>query len=378
MKKSELEILYAEIFLLVILIFNIFVLKTYNDYLIPVIFAIFFLFCYLLFGFEKDNKKDFKNSLLIMLIFILGYYIFIYISGIFLGFLLSGYSLKINYLIINIFPIVLFQVTKEMLRYEINTKGERKKVIIILSTIVFILADIYSIKYLYNISEFKELFEMIELYLLPSITENILLTYTSIKSGYKANLTYQFLMKLPTYFLPIVPDLGDYLDVIIRLVFPCLILWYLMRDAKVTQRSGFIKANNNNTFSKISLGITFFALLVVVYLTSGLFTYYAISIGSESMQPKLDKGDVTIVRKTSDYKNISVGDILVYKKENRVVVHRVNSITKQNNHYIFTTKGDANNDVDGYPIYENEVIGIVKFKVKYLGYPAVWLNEFMN
>ena len=378
MKKSESRILCIEFFLLMVLIFNIFVLKTYNDWIIPIIFLISFAACYLLFGFEKDSKKDFKNGLLGILIFIFGYYIVTYVIGIFMGFLLSGYSLKFNNLITNIFPVLLFQVSKEILRYEINTKGERKKSILILSVIVFVFADIYSITYLYDIGKVTDLLEIFELYFVPFIAENILMTYTSINSGYRTNLVYQFLMKLPVYFLPIVPDLGEYIDVIIRLVFPCSLLFFLIKDSKRIKREGFVRSRQNEKLAKISFSATFVLLLLVVYLTSGVFSYYAITIGSESMYPKLDKGDITIVKKINNYSSLKVGDILVYEKEGRIVVHRITNIVNQFDRYVFTTKGDANNDEDGYPIFQEEVIGIVKFKIKYLGYPTIWLNEFVN
>lgn len=341
-------------------------------------FVLFFSLCYLLLGFEKDNKKDYRNCLLIMMICVLAYYIFIYIFGLFTGFLISGYSLKLSSLITNIFPVILFQGCKEMLRYEINTKGERKKSIILLSVIIFVLADIYSIIYLYDIGNLADLFEIVELYLLPFIAENILMTYTSLKAGYKANIVYELVMKLPVYIIPIVPDLGDYLDVVFRLLFPCLLLYYLIKDAKAFKVRGFEKTKQESKLSKISFGATVCLLAVVIYLTSGLFTYYAITIGSESMQPKLDKGDITIVKKTKDYESIKVGDILVYEKENRVVVHRVTSVDNEYGRYVYTTKGDANNAKDGYFIYQEEVIGIVKFKIKYLGYPTIWLNEIMK
>ena len=41
-------------------------------------------------------------------------------------------------------------------------------------------------------------------------------------------------------------------------------------------------------------------------------------------------------------------------------------------------KGDHNESPDGYLIETSEVIGTVKFKIRYIGYPTVALNEKIN
>ena len=42
---------------------------------------------------------------------------------------------------------------------------------------------------------------------------------------------------------------------------------------------------------------------------------------------------------------------------------------------IYYTKGDANEQIDGYKITMDMVIGTVNFKIPYIGYPTVWVNE---
>lgn len=361
-----------------IFVFNIFVLKTLNDTTLPLLLALFSVLIYLFLGFEKDNKKDFINNLMNILIFVFAYYIVTYLLGIFTGFLLNGYSLKFINIIRNLSPVIMFQVSKELLRYEINTKGERNKSILILSCIIFIMADLSSKLFLYDMSNPSDVFELIEIYLFPFISENILMTYLSVKAGYRINIIYQMLMKLPNFLIPIIPNFGEYFDIIIRLAFPCIVLYGLVKDSKKAKLKKFIKSRQDNTLARISFSITFALLIVVVYLTSGFFTYYALTIGSGSMEDTLDVGDVVIVKKTNDYENLKVGDILVYSKGEKIVVHRITNIINHYGTYIFKTQGDANNDEDPYNIWEDEVIGTVKVKIKFLGYPTIWLNELVN
>lgn len=375
MKKSEKVIFVFEILLFIILFFNIFVLNILNYLTLPVLLLISFLLLVFTLGFEKDNFKNRKDIILIVLIFLISYYLLTYISGIFFGFVKTGYSLKFVNIIKNIWPVLFFIVTKELLRYEINVKGQQNNVLLIISAIIFVLVDVSNVLYLYNLDDISDILKIIEITALPSLTENILLTYLSIKGGYKVNLIYQFIMKLPTYLLPIFPDVGTYLDIIFRLLLPCIILYRVIVSLK-KRMIGDIRSSK--LLSKIISCVTLTFLVIVIYLTSGIFKYYALTIGSGSMEPKISKGDIVIIEKVKDYSKIRVGDVAAFKKESKVVVHRIIKISKEQDYYVYVTKGDANDTQDSFPVYEKEVLGIVKVKIKYLGYPTVWLNELVN
>ena len=112
---------------------------------------------------------------------------------------------------------------------------------------------------------------------------------------------------------------------------------------------------------------------VLIYVVSGYFRYYAIAIASGSMEPKISKGDVVIVDK--NYNEINVGDVLAYKNDGKVIVHRIYRVVKNNDEYFVYTKGDANNDYDKYKVTEDMFVGIVKIKIPLIGYPTVLLNE---
>ena len=119
-------------------------------------------------------------------------------------------------------------------------------------------------------------------------------------------------------------------------------------------------------------------MIVFVLFMTGFLSTSPIAILSNSMSPYYSRGDVVVYRKIDDdtLKNIEKGNIIVYSKEGQLIVHRVIDIYEKNGVYFFITKGDANKDKDFDPVGEEDVIGVYKFHVKYVGFPAVWLNEF--
>lgn len=378
MKKSEKKILAVEIVLILTFIFNIFVLKNSSQFLIATILAIALVALYLMVGFEKDNLKLKRDLLMTTLIYVISYYLITYVLGIFFEFLRSPYSLEFPTFFRNVTPVLVFIFGKELLRYEINIKGGKNKVLIFLSVFLFILVDISSLLYKYDLTVVSDFVKFIEIAFFPIVAENVMLTYLTMHGGYTSTITYQLLMRIPTYIVPIVPNINTYIDVIFKIVFPLLLFHSLHKEVSGNKERQLEKARSNHLPQKIVFSCSFVILLVTVYLTSGLFTFYAVTIGSGSMIPNLGVGDVVIVKKTKNYEGLEVGDILVYNKETKVVVHRITEKKKVGSEYIFRTKGDANDAEDWYDIYEEDIIGTVKAKIKYLGYPTIWVNRLVN
>ena len=77
----------------------------------------------------------------------------------------------------------------------------------------------------------------------------------------------------------------------------------------------------------------------------------------------------------NEKKDLKKGDVLVFNREDRIVVHRIYDIYSTGGEIFFKTKGDFNKDPDEYLTETSEVIGIVKAKIKYIGYPTVILYE---
>lgn len=96
------------------------------------------------------------------------------------------------------------------------------------------------------------------------------------------------------------------------------------------------------------------------------------------MGNELTKGDIVIINKTDEDEilKINVGDIIVYNYNDKVIVHRVYETDEDRSYFI--TKGDNNEDPDNWIVTSGDIIGVVKFKIKYLGLPTIYFNEIYN
>lgn len=376
MKKSEIRLLSIELFMIVLFIINLIFLGADNYIIAMAIIVMFFISTFIL-GYEDDRHRFKKDGILYAIIFSLIYELFIYLSGIFIGFLRSGYSLDIISFFKNVLPFAMIIITGEVLRHEFMTKGEKKKIFYFLTLGLFVLIDTSSNIFKYDITSPRVILEIICLVLIPSISKNLLLTYWMEKFGILANVIYLSITSLIIFVVPIIPDFNKYLQAVIALVYP-IILFFITR--KLLKDTAKINTRTGKMASKIFALTTFIFVVTLVALTSGIFKYYFLTIGSGSMEKELFVGDVVIVKKLnpSEYDEIKVGTILVFRMQNKVVVHRVIEIKKNDGTLIFRTKGDNNEDPDNWVVTESNLIGLTKHKIPIVGLPSIWLYEFVE
>ena len=98
------------------------------------------------------------------------------------------------------------------------------------------------------------------------------------------------------------------------------------------------------------------------------------------MKPKIAKGDVVLVERLNDKekKELKVGDILIFKNQNKIISHRIYNIIERNNERYYVTKGDYNEKPDAGATDNKNVIGVVRLRFKKIGLISVWLNELFK
>ena len=374
MKKGYKKLLIIQSIILLILLINSFFLNILDNY----IKIIFLLLVIVIFkkniGIERDNHRYTKDIIFEILIFLLIFFIIYYLLGIIIGFAKTENYYTINGIIKFIIPIILIVILKEYLRYSMIMKAEGSLLLVITTIILFILFDSSNAIFYNSLKTKYDLFSLFSLTLLPAISTHIICSYLVYKVGYKPSIVYLLIIELYQYLIPIVPNPNEYLSSVIKFLLPIYLLHILNKFYKHNHEEEL-----NRDYKKkniLSILMPTFLISILVYFSSGYFKYYSIAIASGSMEKVLSKGDVVIVEKIKDdYKSLKEGNIIAYKYEGIIVVHRIEKIIKNKNKLKIYTKGDANKNIDNYVVEEEYVIGKVKFKVPLIGLPTVWLNE---
>lgn len=122
-----------------------------------------------------------------------------------------------------------------------------------------------------------------------------------------------------------------------------------------------------NIFSWILSFFMLFTVIAAVALT--FFGYRFLCVSTGSMEPEYPVGSVVLVVPTQA-QTLSKGDVITFRSGEWFVTHRVVSVDREN--HTIKTKGDNNNVEDFSPVEYSSVVGRVKFRIKYIGYAALF------
>lgn len=374
MKRGYKRLLIFELIMFFIFIINSFFWNILGSYTTVIFLLVIIIIFEKLFGFERDKHRYTQEIIFDIIIFLLIFFLLYYLFGIVIGFVRTDNYYNLHGIVKIIIPITLTISLKEFLRYNLITKADGNKLLIILSVILFISMDITNSMYYSEFINKDEMFLFIALSLLPSISTNLVCSYLSYKVGYKPNLVFLIVLNLYPYLLPIIPNPNEYLTSLIKFLLP-IILGYRLSGFFKLEADEEIERNYNKKLISLLI-IPSIVVINLVYFTSGYFRYHAIAIASGSMEKQISKGDVVIIKKIENqYDELKKGQIIAYKYQGIIVVHRIVKILKDDGKYLVYTKGDANHDPDNYVVEQNTIIGTVKMKIPFVGLPTVWLNE---
>ena len=373
MKKSYLKLIVFNVVLIVFFILNSFIWNILNYKSSVLLLIILALFDKFFLGLEKDNHRFIKDIVFNILIITLTFFILFYLFGLFIGFVrTTNYYSWYGFSNI-IIPYIIVIILKEFLRYQLISKSGNNKKLIVLLFITFLLFDITSGVKIMSWKTGYDVFMFFAMTVFPAVSTNITCFYIAKKVGYKPNILWLLFLNLYGVLLPIVPNTGLYVGTMINFLFPLILLYnvYYFFNSK----KGDVPLRDRKLMLSFVVPTAAIFILTVVYFVSGFFRYYAITIATGSMIPNIYKGDIVVIDRKTNISQIKEGQVIAYKREDRIIVHRVVNIEKVGETYYFYTKGDANNAKDNYIVYEDMIVGTVNSKIPYIGLPTVWLNE---
>ena len=98
-----------------------------------------------------------------------------------------------------------------------------------------------------------------------------------------------------------------------------------------------------------------FSLAVEVLRSAGEARLF---VGGGSMLPSIWPGDILEIQRVAS-EDLAVNDVVVFARENRLVVHRILSLNSDGDEIILITRGDRSHRSDS-PVSASELLGKVK------------------
>ena len=378
MKNKNLLYVIANVILIYILIFKIILTKTTYTKIIDIAFWIIIsLVTYILFRLPKTKSYMKKSTNRLIIISLLSLFIIVNLLGIVIGFGKNPLDTSFLGIIKYTYSEIIIIILQEYIRYIFckNSQEDLKPTVYI--TMIYIILNIIMQINSYNLHTSEGIFCFVCAAVILTIAEQSLYTYITYQVSISTTILFRLPFSLYMYVVPIIPILGEYLFSTINLIYFYLIYNMISNNMQKYDKK---KAKLPRVAKAVFITPVILFLIFIMILISGIFKYQLVTIGSNSMLNEYGRGDAVIYKKIAleEQNELEKGSILVFKKDELVVTHRIIDITEHNNEKIYKTKGDNNEEADNFVVNEDEVMGYVVYKVPYIGYPSILLNELFE
>lgn len=332
-------------------------------------FMLITFFSILFLGFKKNKRNRDKihiqnTYIVISTLYLITIYLTSNATGVY----------KNNIDIFNIICLLIYMIISEIERYILLNKANKKNNQTYFITFSYIILDILLISSFNNNIVLNNYFTII----IISIVRNLLLSYTSQRFGYYPCFIYSLITFIFPFTLPIYPNLGNYLTIIFFIIYSLIIYYNISKPIRQEDEENYNKYKKGFSFYLERIFLVF--VILIIFLVSGNFRYSISAIASDSMYPELKRGDAVILEKTnkSNINSLKKGMIVAFEEEGEIVTHRILTIELQEGKEYIITKGDNNDTKDVTKKAKDDIIGIVRFKIPLIGYPAVEISDIRN
>ena len=381
MKKDKLKTCIFELVLIFILLFTLFASNIISRRFLSIIMLMYMLIVSKCLK-KRNISSIYKKNITILMIIFAGIYLGVfYLMGLYFGFIKSKIILSLWSFYKFILPLTIIIISTEKIRkiflsqdVKLHIKSKIIDISLILTYIAMVLVDLIIYTGIYNLSKLEDFLIALGFVLFASLSCNLLYNYISFRYDEKGIIIYRMITTLFIYIIPITPDIYIFFRSFLRMLYPYII--YIVIE-KLYSKNDFTISYNDKKKEVIGNTLLLIVMTLLIMLISCQFKYGILVIGSRSMTGTIDKGDAVIFEKYND-QEIQKGQVIIFDYDGIQTVHRVDEIKIVNDEYRYYTKGDANEKRDESYITKDKIDGLVKFKIKYIGYPTLWIRSIFS
>lgn len=323
------------------------------------------------------TKLQFNRSLLWIAILVGAFQVaLMVIGGLFLGFGRSPYQFTPPMVAINFAFMASALVGIELSRAYLVRTFARSSIVLVLglTMLLYTVVMIPPLRFT-TLTNPLLLMTFLGATCLPLLAMNLLASFLALLGGPVACIAYIGMLQLFEWFSPILPDLPWLVTAFIGTIAPAI--GFLMVGSRFLARVQPSEAETETGKRGSSLvGWLAVAIIcvVIIWFSFGFLGFHPTIVGSGSMSPAMNVGDIAVVREISP-DTIKEGDIIKYEQEGMETMHRVSEIQQEGGSKHFITRGDANDDPDLEPVRPDEIRGKVIFVIPKVGWVSIAIKQ---
>ena len=323
---------------------------------------------------QHDRVRHKAEKSLIVSSVLSVWFVLYFLSGLAVTYVNNAVAVNWQTVVINLATFGVTAAALEYVRHGIMLLGGRRNVVW-LGVIIGTLFSFQQISFSQfdNAASIADFTKITVSSLVPAFASSVLLTYLAFTAGLGSQLTYRLGVIAVMFVPPIIPKYDWYMTGIAWTALAVGV--YIAIDRN---RHDIAEPTRHHQRARGTQNIAFVIVMIaLISFMTGAFSYRPQVIMSNSMKPVYERGAVVIVQKSSPM-DVRVGDIVQYEATGHSTTHRVIAIdftSDGSGKRVFLTQGDNSPSPD-MPVQADQIVGIVRAQVPYVGYPSVWLKEF--
>lgn len=302
-----------------------------------------------------------------------------FLLGVFLGKLsVTPYDISPAGIFYNILSLVPALWARELIRaYVIGSIFRKKRNPVFKAGLITVLFALMEINYgrAAALSDAAAVFIFTARDVVPVILKSMVLSFLVYYGGAGAGIVYSLATAVFQRVFPFLPSLPWLADSALGIAFPVLYSFFLLEKYRLL--AGERKAREEEHLAGYGVALT--ASVMFAWFVAGVFPLYPSVVLTGSMEPGIFPGDVILIRKLSEEKEIyqlKTGTVINFKRDNITITHRILEVkTDEAGNVSFQTKGDNNQSPDSEIVKPNDINGTVLTVVPKAGIPVLLMKR---
>jgi len=358
----------------------------YNLAMRPLAYSVLAVMVYVLLGRDARFVKKGYESNMVAIVAVILYGTAFLLSAYWFGAGENTMFSSLGHLIRNLWAVGYITVLGELIRYKLikSASNGDKYVVIAWVVLSFSFAQVNELRFLIG-GTMSDWPEFIFAGILVSLVVNAVVSVVAVTGSFWAVLLISATYSVGTTFTPILPQLQQiaWALVVCALAAVVYVIYYFATNDK--SRAQHIRIRRAAKYQKKSpWGYVF--TLAVLFLFGAFFMrelpFYPVVIRTHSMAGTFDQGSMVFIEQVplgEAFYLVGEGYVIHYMQGRHEFVHRV--VDFRNNalgQREFITKGDANELADFLPVQQEDVLGIARSFIPYIGFPYLLFEAIVN
>jgi len=286
----------------------------------------------------------------------------------------------------NLWTRGLVVVLGDFIRYKLikSTNQQNRGGVIIALTVILAYSQMNALQMLLqgNVLPWAVFFEAIFRSLVISSTAS----YFSIKGSFLSVVLVSFTYTMSPYLLPILPDISPIvLSLIISglLFVSAIIFFFFMNENKRVQQQQEKRAIRYAKKPIVGYIVTISLVGGIIAFFVGVFPVYPVVVLTSSMAGTFERGSLVFVERVPSGKafaKVGEGEVIHFISHGGVeYIHRVVDFSHNTNgERQYITSGDASDFIDPIPVPQDDVLGIARTFLPFIGYPRIFFQSIVS